>query len=123
MSTLDVTPAARAGISPTLPWPAPAAGTVALSVDGSFQKAGGSAAACMVLRDSEGAILFAAYRFIFHCNDLPEAELHALMQGMALTIQHSVLPLVVQSAYGHLVLEIKDLLGTKEFFPLKISRS
>ncbi|XBH66446.1 hypothetical protein VPH35_094947 [Triticum aestivum] len=59
---------------------------------------------------------------------------------MALAIQHSDLPVVVQSdssealssllnnalcrsAYGHLVLEIKDLLGTREFFPLKIHRS
>lgn len=61
------------------------------------------------------------------------------MQGMALAIQHSDLPVVVQSdslealsslsnnalcrsAYGHLVLEIKDLLGNREFFPLKIFR-
>ena len=64
----------------------------------------------------------------------------ALMQGMALAIQHSDLPMMVRlnssealsslsknalyrSAYGHLVLEIKDLLGIREFFPLKISRS
>lgn len=121
-------------------WPAPATGTVALTVDGSFQKADGSAAAGMVLRNSEGMILFAAYRFIFHCNDSLEAELHAIMQGMALAIQHSNLPVVVQldssealsslsndallrSAYGQLVLEIKDLFGSWEFFPQKISRS
>ncbi|XP_073353971.1 uncharacterized protein [Aegilops tauschii subsp. strangulata] len=72
------------------------------------------------------ATLVKAYRFIFHCNNSLETELRALMQGMALAIQHSDLPVVVQSdslealsslsnnalcksAYGHLVLEIKDL--------------
>jgi hypothetical protein len=94
----------------------------------------------MVLRNSEGVILLAAYHFIFHCNDPLEAELHAIMQGMALAIQYSTLPVVVQSdssealsslsndallrsAFGQLVLEIKDLLGSREFFPQKISRT
>ncbi|KAM3260223.1 hypothetical protein ACQJBY_051471 [Aegilops geniculata] len=62
------------------------------------------------------------------------------MQGMALAIQYSVLPVVVQSdssealvslssdaltrsAYGHLVLEIKELMSNREFVPLKICRS
>ncbi|KAE8818760.1 Alpha-amylase [Hordeum vulgare] len=112
---------------PEVPWPAPNQGSVALSVDGSFHKEDGSAAIGMVLRDDKGEILMAAYRFIFHCNDPLEAELHAIMQGMALAIQHSHLPVVVQSdsseaiscltngtllhsAYGHIVLEIKFLL-------------
>uniref|UniRef100_A0A8I6Y2F5 RNase H type-1 domain-containing protein n=1 Tax=Hordeum vulgare subsp. vulgare TaxID=112509 RepID=A0A8I6Y2F5_HORVV len=93
----------------------------------------------MVLRDDKGEILMAAYRFIFHCNDPLEAELHAIMQGMALAVQHSHLPVVVQSdsseaiscltngtllrsAYGHIVLEIKFLLGNREFVPQKINR-
>ncbi|KAF7106942.1 hypothetical protein CFC21_107644 [Triticum aestivum] len=59
---------------------------------------------------------------------------------MALAIQHSNLPVVLQSdssealssvsnaalvrsAYGHLVLEIKDLLGSREFVPQKISHT
>ncbi|XBH98355.1 hypothetical protein VPH35_127881 [Triticum aestivum] len=61
------------------------------------------------------------------------------MQGLALAIQHSDLPVVVQSdsaealssltndalrrsAYGQIVMEIKALLGTREFFPQKITR-
>ncbi|KAF7047541.1 hypothetical protein CFC21_056462 [Triticum aestivum] len=61
------------------------------------------------------------------------------MQGMALSIQHSDLPVVVQTdsseamssltngalvhlLFGHIVREIKDLLGNREFFPQKISR-
>ena len=62
------------------------------------------------------------------------------MQGMALAIQHSFLSVVLQSdsiealsclsskamersAYGHLVLEIKDLLCNREFYLQKLIRS
>lgn len=86
MSTSPIDIPLQKTLSPPAPWPAPALGTVALSIDGSFQIADGSAAAGMVLRNNEGSILFAAYRFIFHCNDSLEAELHAIMQGMALAI-------------------------------------
>uniref|UniRef100_A0A8R7P9P7 RNase H type-1 domain-containing protein n=1 Tax=Triticum urartu TaxID=4572 RepID=A0A8R7P9P7_TRIUA len=123
-----------------LPWPAPDPGYVALTVDGSFQETDSSAAAGMVLRDHQGQIIFAVYRVLFHCNDALEAELHAIMQGMALAIQHSALPVVVQSdsyealvslssdalsrsVYGHLVLEIKELMSNRKFVPLKICRS
>ncbi|KAE8784219.1 protein transport protein sec24 [Hordeum vulgare] len=64
-----------------LPWPAPAQGTVALSIDGSYQPEYGTVAAGMVMRNSEGVILFAACRYIFNCNDPLEAELHAMMQA------------------------------------------
>ncbi|XP_073368114.1 uncharacterized protein [Aegilops tauschii subsp. strangulata] len=127
-------------IQASAPWPAPRRGTVALSVDGSFQESDGTAAAGMVLRDETGKVLFAAYHYIFNCNDALEAEVHALMQGMALAIPHSTLPVVVQSdsatalsslssnclnrsAYGQLVLEIKELMGDREFLPQKILRS
>ncbi|KAE8792802.1 Alpha-amylase [Hordeum vulgare] len=118
--------------APALPWPAPAQGTVALSVDSSYQPVDGTTAAGMVLRNSEGVILFAAYRYIFHCNDPLEAELHAMMQGMALVIQQSSSPMMLQSdssealsclsmdtlrrsAYGQLGMEIKHLCGSREF--------
>uniref|UniRef100_A0A8I6YUK3 RNase H type-1 domain-containing protein n=1 Tax=Hordeum vulgare subsp. vulgare TaxID=112509 RepID=A0A8I6YUK3_HORVV len=94
----------------------------------------------MVLRDINGQLIFSAYRVIFHCNDALEAGLHVIMQGMALAIQHSALRVVVQSdstkalssllskglersAYGHLVLEIKELMCNREFYPQKIHRS
>ncbi|KAI5016875.1 hypothetical protein ZWY2020_037253 [Hordeum vulgare] len=60
------------------------------------------------------------------------------MQGMALAIQHSEMPIILQSdssvalqsmlgnslsrsAYGHIVAEIHLLLGDGEFIPCKIS--
>ncbi|XBI87425.1 hypothetical protein VPH35_025521 [Triticum aestivum] len=62
------------------------------------------------------------------------------MQGMALAIQHTTLPVVVQSdssealsvlsskslmksAYGQLILEIKELMSNREFVQQKIHRS
>ncbi|KAF7061560.1 hypothetical protein CFC21_068242 [Triticum aestivum] len=94
----------------------------------------------MVLCGHNGHIIFLAYRVIFYCNDPLEAELHAIMQGMALAIQHSSLPVIVQSdssealsslrnqglerfAYGHIVREIKELLVGREFYPQRIHRS
>uniref|UniRef100_A0A8R7UTX5 RNase H type-1 domain-containing protein n=1 Tax=Triticum urartu TaxID=4572 RepID=A0A8R7UTX5_TRIUA len=126
--------------APSVPWPALRPGNVALTVDGSFHVSDSSAAAGMVLGDHQGHIIFAAYRVPFHCNDALEAEIHALMQGMALAIQHTELPVVVQSnssealaslstnaltrsAYGHLVLEIKELMSSREFIPQKIYRT
>ncbi|XBI22345.1 hypothetical protein VPH35_063373 [Triticum aestivum] len=62
------------------------------------------------------------------------------MQGMALAIEHSDAPVILQSdsseallclstdalqrsAYGHLVLEIKYLSGNREFVPQELIRS
>uniref|UniRef100_A0A453GDJ5 RNase H type-1 domain-containing protein n=1 Tax=Aegilops tauschii subsp. strangulata TaxID=200361 RepID=A0A453GDJ5_AEGTS len=95
----------------------------------------------MVLRRENGSTIFAAYRYIFHCIDALEAEIHAIMQGMALAIQHSDCPVIVQSdssnalailssdnlsrlhlVYGHLAAEIKAYLVVRKFVPLKVSR-
>uniref|UniRef100_A0A453QYK1 RNase H type-1 domain-containing protein n=1 Tax=Aegilops tauschii subsp. strangulata TaxID=200361 RepID=A0A453QYK1_AEGTS len=91
----------------------------------------------MVLRNEDGSVIFAAYRYFFHCNDALEAEIHAIMQGMALAIEHSDKPVIVQSdssnalavlsgdtlsrsVYGHLDAEIKAHLVVREFVPCKI---
>ena len=93
----------------------------------------------MILRRHDGSVVFAAYHCLFNCNDALEAELHALMQGMALAAQYSDVPIIVQSdssealasltgdnlsrsAYGHLVAEIKHLMVLREFIPQKIKR-
>ena len=121
------------------PWTPPPVDRAVLSVDGAFSLADGSGAAGMVLMRHDGTVIFAAYRYLFNCNDALEAELHAIMQGMALAIQHCNVPIVVQSdssvaissmigeglsrsAYGHLVNEIKHLMVDREFIPLKNKR-
>ena len=59
---------------------------VALSVDGSFAS-DGSAGEGMILRDTDGHMIFAAYRYLFVCNDALEAELHAIREGLALPLE------------------------------------
>ncbi|KAE8776317.1 autophagy-related protein 7 [Hordeum vulgare] len=78
-----------------LVWPHPAEHEVALSVDGSFQAMDGSADSGMILRDSKGAVIFASYRKLFHCNDALEAELHAIKEGLQLATEHSQATLIL----------------------------
>ena len=45
------------------------------------------AAADMILRRHDETIIFVAYRYRFNYNDVLEANIHAMMQGMALALQ------------------------------------
>ena len=82
----------------------------------------------------------AACRHIQFCNDSLEAEIHAIMGGMALATQWSDLPVIVQADYTgalsaltdeslsrsaarHLVAEVKKLMEGREFIAVKVSRS
>ncbi|KAI4986693.1 hypothetical protein ZWY2020_019323 [Hordeum vulgare] len=120
-------------------WSPPPIGWVALSVDRSFSTQDDRASAGLVLRRENGLLIFTAYRHIFNCNDALKAEIHVLMQGKALALQHSDMSVIVhsdssnalaiiegdawsRSAYGHLADEIKTLMVDKEFVPLEISR-
>ena len=62
----------------------------------------------MVLQNRDETMIFAAYRYIFHCNDAFEAEIHAIMQGMALAIQHSDMPVIVQSDSSNALATLED---------------
>ncbi|KAE8804515.1 autophagy-related protein 7 [Hordeum vulgare] len=122
------------------PWPPPLAGMVALSIDGSYRASDGSAGSGMILRTRTGEVVFAAYRKLFHCNDALEAELQALLEGIKLTTKHSEAPIMIQSdcvvainaikdtsldnsAYGHMIEEIKFLLSDRVFILVKVSRA
>ncbi|EMS48435.1 hypothetical protein TRIUR3_02207 [Triticum urartu] len=93
----------------------------------------------MALQSENGKLIFTTYRYIFNYNDALEAKIHASMQGMALAIQHSNKPVIVQSdsinalttlegntlvrsAYGHLDAEVKALMVDREFVSFKITR-
>ena len=67
---------------PCKPWPNPQAGSMALSVDGSYNATDDSAGSGMILRDDKGGVIFATYRKLFHCNEALEVELHALLEGL-----------------------------------------
>ena len=139
MTLLEVRTPEPMGTGQHVPWPPPPVGQAALSVDGSFSVHDGSAATGMVLRCHDGSFIFVVYRVLFRCNDALEEEIHALVQGMALALQHTELKVIVQSdsidalsilsnedlsrsTYGHLVAKIKALVEEGEFIPQKICR-
>lgn len=108
-------------------------------MDGSFNVTDGSDGSGMISRNATGGVIFAAYRKLFQCNDALEAELHAILEGIKLTVEHSNSTIMVQSdcvvvlkaisdasldrsAYGHMIQEIKFLLSDRVFIPVKVSR-
>ena len=74
---------------------APALGRVKLNTDASVL--GSTAGAGMILKDQEGEIVFNACRFLYACDDLLEAELLAIREGISLALQWSILPIDVES--------------------------
>ncbi|KAE8784009.1 autophagy-related protein 7 [Hordeum vulgare] len=126
-------------VHPCKPWSAPAMHEVALSVDGSFDPADGSAGSGMFLRDNKGAVMFASYRKLIHCNEALEAELQAMKERLELAVVHSQATILLQpncdvalkmieeesfdrSAYGHIVSDIRRYLMNRVVISLKISR-
>jgi ribonuclease HI len=106
---------------PDKPWLKPPAGWVKLTIDGSFRAEDGNAGLGMVLRDEEGAVIFSASEFVPSCREALGAELLACSVGLDLALQHTTLPIVIdtdcsqlvtvvrqdRSPYLHLVFEIK----------------
>jgi hypothetical protein len=83
----------------------------------------------MLLRDEHGQVIFSAYRQLQSCNAALEAEVHACREGVALALQWSTKPLVVEldcvglvdainkssldrSAFSFLIQEIKALVNS-----------
>lgn len=52
-------------------------------------QADGSAGSGMILRDDKGAVIFAAYKRLYFCNDALEAEIHVIMEAIDLAIQRT----------------------------------
>ena len=78
-------------------WEPPDLDHAKLNIDGSFVKEDDTAGAGMVLRDHDGAVIFAATRVIFNCCDPLEAEMAAMDEGLRLALHWSDLPLIVES--------------------------
>lgn len=68
-----------------------------LNVDGSFKAEDGKAGIGAVLRDSTGKIIFAACGKMDRCGDPLEAELLACREGIAMALQWTLLPMVIET--------------------------
>ena len=94
----------------------------------------------MVLRDSNGNIIFSACRVLFSRRDALEAELCACMEGLSFSLQRSNCPISIEmdsivavklvqsrevdgSVYSSIVTEIRYLLSLHESCITHISRS
>jgi hypothetical protein len=133
-----VRPACETRKAPSSPWPRPAPGWAALSVDGSFDEKG-RAGTGMILRGSNSAVIVSACRVLYNCNDALESEVSALMEGLALAYEWSELPIIIQSdcvvalsalkesgrnrtVYGQLFDEVKRLMNLREIILVKLDR-
>lgn len=96
-------------------WKAPDVNYAKLNVDGAFVKEDGTAGAGMILRDHEGAVIFAATRVLFNCGGPLEAEMAAMDEGLRLALHWSSLPLVVETDCAELLklVQSKDMEGTR----------
>lgn len=111
-------------------WSKPQAGWTKLNCDGSFDDKA-AAGSGMVLRDSDGLIIFSSCRQLFNCRDPLEAELGACMEGLSLALSRTELPIAIEmdsllavkmiqsrdddrSLYCSLVREIKHLRSLRE---------
>jgi ribonuclease HI len=95
----------------------------------------------MILRDSDGKIIFSACRALRQCGDALEAELRAMMEGLALALEWCQLPIIVEtdsvevahmitarkrdiSRFGHLVAEARTFSSSNRIVSVsKVSRS
>jgi ribonuclease HI len=68
----------------------------------------GSAGTGMILRDARGSIIFSACRSLESCDGALQAELCACLEGLELSLQHSQLPVIVESDCSQLVAVVCD---------------
>ncbi len=78
-------------------WRKPQPGWMKLNVDGSFDPNYENGGTGTILRDERGTVIFSSCRFFGRCSDAREMELLAYKEGIALAIQWTLKPIVVES--------------------------
>ena len=89
----------KRSLTVTLPpkrWCRPPEGYLKLNVDGSFHEESETGGTWMILRDGCGEIIFSACRNLGVCTGALDAELAACMEGLALAMQRTELPIIVE---------------------------
>lgn len=124
-----------------IPWTKPGMGWMKLNVDGSYDATVGTGGIGAILRNSSGEVIFSACGKLNCCGGTLEAELLACREGLAMTLQWTLLPIIVEtdclemvqmihakeavlSELAFLVREIKCLLtGSREIVVARIDRA
>lgn len=66
-------------------------------MDGAFQQEENTGGAGMILRKSDGTIIYTSCWFLRKCHSALEAEIAALREGIELALEWSSLPLIIES--------------------------
>lgn len=78
-------------------WCKPPPDWVKLNIDGSFKSDPFGAGTGMILRDDHGHIIVSSCCTLLHCSEPEEAELCACLEGIALAVQWSQLPILIET--------------------------
>jgi ribonuclease HI len=122
---------------PKQKWVPPGQGEAKLNVDGAFTT--NDAGTGMILRDDQGAIIFAACRALTYCRDATEAEILAIAEGLKLALHWTNKNLVIEtdcteavhlisedsantSVYAFRISEIREMLRERRTRLVSISR-
>ena len=114
-----------------LSWFAPTTGWTKLNTDESFVPATGMAGGGMILRNTQGNIIFSACRELRTCGNVLGAELAACREGLELALHRTTLPISVEldssevvsliiansddrSVHRFVIQEIKSLASTED---------
>jgi len=72
-------------------------GWTKLNVDGSYKEQSGDAGVGAVARDSNGTVIFTAWKFVGKCNSAPEAEALACTEGLRWAHQWGLSQVIVET--------------------------
>ncbi|WVZ52945.1 hypothetical protein U9M48_003943, partial [Paspalum notatum var. saurae] len=84
-------------------WQKPEDGWIKVNVDGAFVEQTGTAGAGVVARDTEGSVIFTAWRVLFDCASAKEAEARACLEGLRLASQWCHEPVILESDCAQMV--------------------
>jgi ribonuclease HI len=119
-------------------WKPPDEGVTKLNIDGAFSN-DGRAGAGMILRESNGDIIFAASRQLRSCGDALEAELAAMEEGLRLALYWARKSIILEtdsaeaiklvangtpnmSRYAMRIKVIRELVREREIGIIKVNR-
>ncbi|RLM86916.1 hypothetical protein C2845_PM04G12630 [Panicum miliaceum] len=89
-------------------WEPPSLGWVKFNVDGSFVSQSGDTSVGVVTRDSDGRVVLTAWRALFRCLDVVEAQAQACLEGFRLAAQWAQGPAIIESDCARIVQAMKE---------------
>jgi hypothetical protein len=93
-------------------WEPPPTGWVKLNTDASFCKETGETRLGIIVRDSEGKAMCAAWRELRGCGSPEQAEAEAYLERLRLTVEWVRQPTLVEADYQNLINDIQKSTNT-----------